>query len=140
MKKIAFLLFASLILFSSVKTIKAQSQPVLYFCVDYGDSGEVGISDRFTTGAVTVMVKSSEPLGFSLATIHIEKLDSTCSGYEYYGDYDYKINPEQNYVYFTQTDVNDLSFYYPGIYRVFLLNGENTIASSLVEIIDEDAE
>jgi len=39
-------------------TVFAQNEPVLYFCEKYGRNGEVGVSDRFTTGYLTVMVKS----------------------------------------------------------------------------------
>jgi len=38
----------------------AQSSPIMYFCERYdADRGEIGISDRFTKGYLTVM---SEPI------------------------------------------------------------------------------
>ncbi|WP_337867038.1 hypothetical protein [Ignavibacterium sp.] len=44
----------------------AQSQPVLYFCERYDSrKGEVGVSDRFTTGSLTVMVKSDYALNLT---------------------------------------------------------------------------
>jgi hypothetical protein len=57
------LFFAFVLLFSffAMHSIAfAQEEPVMYFCEKYGRNGEVGVSDRFTTGYLTVMVNNIE--------------------------------------------------------------------------------
>ena len=49
--------------FAMQSNTSAQAEPVLYFCEKYDDyDGEIGVSDRFTTGYITVMVKSDNAL------------------------------------------------------------------------------
>jgi hypothetical protein len=56
----------------------AQSQPVLYFCERYdSDDGEIGVSDRFTTGYLTVMVKSSTALGLKSCHIQFDRYNQS---------------------------------------------------------------
>jgi hypothetical protein len=58
MKKSLAFFFVLFALFLGVnQNIIAQNEPVLYFCEKYGNDGEIGVSDRFTTGYLTVMVK-----------------------------------------------------------------------------------
>ena len=52
-----FFVFVLLVLFAAKSESYAQQYPILYFCEYYGDNGEVGVSDRFTTGYLTVMAK-----------------------------------------------------------------------------------
>lgn len=59
------LFFAVVLLFSffaMYSTVFAQNEPVMYFCEKYGRNGEEGVSDRFTTGYLTVVVKSDYAL------------------------------------------------------------------------------
>lgn len=110
----------------------AQSGPVMYFCEKY-DGGEVGISDRFTTGYLTVMVKSDYALGLSNVTIQFDKFNSSTGKFEYYKDFPYDVSPDMKYIYFSGKDLN---FDKPGVYRVFLLDSSRkTVASALIEII-----
>ncbi|MCK7525975.1 MAG: hypothetical protein MZV64_54380 [Ignavibacteriales bacterium] len=73
MKK-SFALFA--VLFALVlginQNIFAQNEPVLYFCEKYGNNGEVGVSDRFTTGYLTVMVKCDYALDLEDCSIQFD--------------------------------------------------------------------
>ena len=138
MKKMSFLFaFVMFISFFMMNTnIFAQSEPVMYFCEKYGRNGEVGVSDRFTTGYLTIMVKSSHALNLRDVSIQFDKYNERRGKFEYYKKFDYTIEPDMKYVYFARNDESDLEFEEPGFYRVFLLdNRDRTVASALIEII-----
>ena len=104
----------------------------MYFCEKY-DGGEVGISDRFSTGYLTVMVKCEYALGLTDVTIQFDKFNCNTGKFDYYKDFPYTVTADMKYIYFAS---KDLSFDKPGIYRVFLLDGaRKTVASALIEIV-----
>jgi hypothetical protein len=140
MKNIRFLfpILFLLILTGTQTKCYAQSEPVLYFCEKYGDDGEVGVSDRFTIGYLTVMVKSSTSLGLTNCHIQLDRYSQSSGNFEFYKKFDYKIDPDQKYVFFAKNEDSDMSFEKPGIYRVFLLDKKDkTVASALVQIIEK---
>lgn len=120
-----------------LKVSLAQSGPVMFFCERYDSKyGEVGISDRFTTGYLTVMVKADEPLGLNNCAIQFDKYNSYSGDFEYYKKFNFVVRPSMKYVYFSKNENADMKFSTPGIYRVFLLDSrDNTVASALIEII-----
>lgn len=130
-----FLLF----LFVGLRTQAfAQESPVMYFCEKYGKNGEVGISDRFTTGYLTVVVKSDYAMKLKDVSIQFDKYDFKRDKFEYYKKFNYTLKPDMKYVYFSKNDESDMSFDEPGFYRVFLLDEDDeTVASAIVEIIDK---
>ena len=133
------LFFAFILLFSFVamhSTVFAQEEPVMYFCEKYGRNGEEGVSDRFTTGYLTVMVKSNYPLRLEDVAIQLDKYNFRTGEFEYYKKFYYTIDLDMNYVYFEKNSESDMDFEDPGFYRVFLLdNRDKTVASALIEII-----
>ncbi len=132
---VLFVLFLALTA-SSIYTASAQSDPVLYFCEKYGDDGEVGVSDRFTTGYLTVMVKCDYELGLTDAKIQFDQYNFKTRKFEYYKKFDYSVEPDMKYIFFSKNDESDMKFSEPGLYRVFLLNDDDeTVASALIEII-----
>lgn len=138
MKK-SFLLFA--VLFSLTlglsENLFAQNEPVLYFCEKYGKNGEVGVSDRFTTGYLTVMVKCDYALDLEDVSIQFDKYNARSKKFEYYKKFHYVVDPDMSYIYFAKNDESDMKFEEPGFYRVFLLDdNDKTVASALIEIID----
>ncbi|MFZ1518484.1 MAG: hypothetical protein WAU11_06905 [Ignavibacteriaceae bacterium] len=138
MKK-SLVLFAVLfaLVFGVSNTVYAQNEPVLYFCEKYGNNGEVGVSDRFTTGYLTVMVKCDYALDLEDVAIQFDKYNTRSKTFEYYKKFDYVIEPDMKYVYFEKNDESDMKFEDPGFYRVFLLDDRGkTVASALIEIID----
>lgn len=138
MKNLKFYLPLIAILFlTAFKTNSyAQQYPVLYFCEKYGTDGETGVSDRFTVGYLTVMVKADGPLGLRDCSIQMDKYNPSTGKFTYYKKFPYKVEPDMSYVYFAKNDESDMSFDDPGIYRVFLLDqNDRTVASGLVEII-----
>jgi len=117
-------------------TVFAQNEPVLYFCEKYGRNGEVGVSDRFTTGYLTVMVKSDYALGLEDVSIQFDKYNYRRDEFEFYKKFDYVITEDMSYVFFEKNDESDMKFEDPGFYRVFLLDDrDRTVASALIEII-----
>ncbi len=138
MKKLYFVfaIFALFAMFGLTSNVHAQNGPVLYFCEKYGTDGEEGISDRFSTGYLTVMVKCDYALGLSNVSIQFDKLNMNTGIFEYYKKFEYKVEPSMKYIYFAKNKTADMSFDTPGIYRVFLLddNGK-TVTSGLIEVI-----
>ena len=139
MKKSFLLLFVVTLLFSSgfISAVFAQNEPVLYFCEKYDSKkGEVGVSDRFTTGYLTVMVKSDDALGLEDVHIQFDKFNERSKKFEFYKKFDYTIESDMSYVFFAKNSDSDLKFEEPGFYRVFLLDdNDKTVASALIEII-----
>jgi hypothetical protein len=134
--KLLFALLAFTLIAGFSTKIYAQNGPVLYFCESYGSNGEVGISDRYHTGYLTVMVKCDYELGLRDVSIQYDKYNSRTGTFEYYKKFNYTIKPSMKYIYFERNSSSDLSFDDPGIYRVFLLDDKNkTVASALIEII-----
>lgn len=134
MNKIKVLLgtFALVLLIGFSAKANAQSGPVMYFCERY-DGGEVGISDRFTKGSLTVMVKADYALGLKNVTIQFDKLNQSTGKFEFSKDFPYTVSADMKYIYFAG---DDFRFTSAGIYRVFLLDGSRkTVASALIEII-----
>ena len=130
--KVLFGILALVMLIGFTGKVHAQSGPVMYFCEKY-DGGEVGISDRFTTGYLTVMVKCEYALNLKNVTIQFDKLNQSTGKFEYNKDFPYTVSPDMKYIFFAS---DDLTFKTPGIYRVFLLDANRkTVTSALIEII-----
>ncbi len=129
-------LFTVIFLFAFKANSYAQQYPVLYFCEKYGDNGEEGVSDRFTKGYLTVMVKADGPLGLVDCSIQMDKYNCSTGQFTFYKKFPYTIERDMKYVYFAKNEESDMSFDDVGIYRVFLLDqNDRTVASGLVEII-----
>jgi hypothetical protein len=128
-----------LFLFIGLKAeVFAQEDPVMYFCEKYGKNGEVGISDRFTTGYLTVVVKSGSKMNLESVHIQLDKYNFKKDKFEYYKKFDYTLEKDMKYVYFSKNDDSDMNFEEAGFYRVFLLNEDDeTVASAIVEIIEK---
>lgn len=138
MKRFAlFILFVFAFMFVANTISFAQSQPVLYFCEKYDSrKGEVGVSDRFTTGFLTVMVKCDYPLNLTDCAIQYDKYNERTGKFAYYKKFYFTIEPDMKYVFFSKNAESDMRFDDPGFYRVFLLDEDDgTVASSLIEIV-----
>lgn len=135
MKNLVFLFIGMFLFFSNLSF--SQSEPVLYFCEKYDSrKGEVNISDRFTRGAITVVVKNDYALDLEDVAIQYDKYNPNTGKFEFYKKFYFTIEPDMKYVYFSKNDESDMKFEDPGFYRVFLLDDDDkTVTSSLVEII-----
>ena len=140
MKKINYMLLFTLFLvfFATNSATFAQAEPVLYFCEKYDSyDGEIGVSDRFTKGYVTVMVKADDPLQLRDVAIQYDKYNFRTGKFDYYKKFYFTIDRDMNYVFFSRNDESDMEFNDPGFYRVFLLDEDDrTVASAIIEIID----
>lgn len=138
MRKISFIVLAIFAVMLAASTISyAQSQPVLYFCEKYDSrKGEIGVSDRFTTGFLTVMVKCDYALNLEDCAIQYDKYNERTGKFDYYKKFYFTIEPDMKYVFFSKNSESDMRFDDPGFYRVFLLDDrDRTVASALIEII-----
>ena len=108
----------------------------MYFCEKYGKNGEVGISDRFTTEYLTVVVKSDYAMKLKSVHVQLDMYNFKKDKFEYYKKFDYTLEPDMKYVYFSKNDDSDMNFEEAGFYRVFLLDDDETVASAIVEIIN----
>jgi hypothetical protein len=134
------LFFAVILLltfFALESTAFAQNEPVLYFCEKYGRNGEIGVSDRFTTGYLTVVVKADYALGLDEVAIQFDQYNYRTGEFEYFEKFNYSVDPDMKYIFFEKNEESDMNFREPGIYRVFLLDErDRTVASALIEIIE----
>lgn len=140
MKKInvLFLLTMFFSVFMTNSNVFAQSEPVMYFCERYDDyDGEIGVSDRFTKGHITVMVKADNALRLEDVAIQYDLYNYRTGKFEYYKKFYFTIDKDMKYVFFARNDESDMEFEEAGFYRVFLLDEDDkTVASALIEIID----
>ena len=140
MKKPNYLLLFTMVLsfFAMYSNAFAQSEPVMYFCERYDDyDGEIGVSDRFTKGYITVMVKSDSELRLRDVAIQYDKYNERNGKFEYYKKFNFTIERVMKFVYFERNDDSDMEFEETGFYRVFLLDEDDkTVTSALIEIID----
>ena len=108
MKRSFLLFFAFAAFFTSgfLTTTFAQNEPVLYFCERYdSDDGEIGVADRFTTGYLTVMVKSDNKLNLEDVHIQFDKFNSKNKKFEFYKKFDYVIERDMSYVFFAKNSI-----------------------------------
>jgi hypothetical protein len=89
----------------------------LYFCEDYIDGEEIGVSERFTPGWLTVMVKTDEPLGVGKVELRIVRIRK--DGTEKIMDtVPFDVQADWDYTYFQ--DKKRIAFKSPGDYKVTL--------------------
>ncbi|MEO8210164.1 MAG: toll/interleukin-1 receptor domain-containing protein [bacterium] len=117
-------------------TKNSMKSPLLYFCESYGNKGEIGVSDRFTPGSLTVMVKADSPLGLKNCSILLDKYDRVNKNFNFFKKFNFSVNPDWKDMWFTKNENSDMDFSEPGIYRVYLLDENDLfVASNIVEII-----
>lgn len=135
--KIYYLMLVLYISFFSIQEqITAQTEPIMYFCEKLGRTGEIGVSDRFTAGYFTVIVKCDFALELVDVSLQIDKYNDRNRKFEYYMNFDYTVEPDLKLLHFSQNEQNDLKIEEPGFYRVSLVdNRDRTVASALIEII-----
>jgi hypothetical protein len=105
----------------------------LYFCEDYVDGEEIGVSDRFTPGWLTIMVKTDEPFGVGKVEVRIVKIRK--DGTEKIIDtVPFDVQADWDYTYFQ--DKKRISFKTPGDYKVTLQKVDGTpIVSGEVTVV-----
>jgi hypothetical protein len=117
-------LFALVVSCSLIKNL-TKSGDRLYFCEKY-TSKEIGEGTKFPSGAVTVMVKLTKPIGVSSVDINVTDLESG----KPVDTFPFTVQSDWDYIHF-----DDVEFKEPGKYKVSCLKKDGTvIATSEVEI------
>ena len=105
----------------------------LYFCEDYVDGEEIGVSERFTPGWLTVMVKTDEPLGVGKVELRIVRIRKNGSE-KIIDTVPFDVQADWDYTYFQ--DKKRISFKTPGDYKVTLQKVDGTpIVSGEVTVV-----
>lgn len=113
----------------------------LYFCEEYDPvEGEIGNSDRFSTGWLTVMLdlrKSGKKIGVKDVEIRISKIKDASGkkiSEKIIKTVKFTVEPDFEYIYFT--DKKNLKFDTPGTYKVTLMDKKgNLLAKGEVDIV-----
>ncbi len=139
-KMISFILF---LLFIFKTNVEAQPvSPQLYFCENYEDGIEIGVSSSFTTGKITVMLDlrpENRIIGVNKVFIKITKVADKDG---YYPDeilidrIPFEVGPDWDYMYFENSE--RIKFQEPGVFRVYCVDeGNNNIANAFLKVISK---
>jgi hypothetical protein len=104
----------------------------LYFCEEYRNGKEIGVSDVFTIpsggGYLTVMIKLDDPIGVGKVDLRISK--KTGGSEKIVETIPFDVQPDWDYIHF-----DEITFHSAGKHRVTLLKPDGTpIASGDVNI------
>lgn len=113
---------------------------LLYFCEDYVNGKEIGKSDVFTPGYLTVMVNLrpvKKTLGTGKVELRLTKIkdeDGKSISDEIIETIPFNVEPDWDYTYFQ--DQKKLGFKEPGTYKVTLMKTDGSpICSGQVKVI-----
>lgn len=125
-----------------VKKETKSSEGKLYFCEQYKNGEEIGVSKRFTTGWLTVMVDlrpAGKTLGTGKVELRLSKIkdeDGRDISEKIIKTVPFSVQSDWEYTYFEDHD--NLKFKTPGTYKVVCQKVDGTpIVSGEVEIISK---
>lgn len=127
---LTILFFISVFLNLNAQPINSQ----LYFCEKYSDGIEIGVSNTFTTGWITVMLDlrpANKIIGVNKVYVKITKVADKDGYYpdeEFIDKIPFDVGPDWDYIYFE--DLERIKFVEPGVYRVYCLNDNGEIIGS----------
>ena len=99
----------------------------LYFCEDYKNGKEIGVSDRFTTGWLTVMVRTAKPIGVGKVELRLAKVkdeDGNKISEKIIDTVPFEVQADWDYTFFQ--DTKRLTFKTPGTYKVTMQKVDGT--------------
>jgi hypothetical protein len=104
----------------------------LYFCEEYRNGKEIGVSDVFTIpsggGYLTVMIKLKDPIGVGKVDLRISK--KTGGSEKIVETIPFDVQPDWDYIHF-----DEITFRSAGMHRVTLLKPDGTpIATGDIQI------
>jgi hypothetical protein len=117
---------------------ESSSNKELYFCEDYKNGKEIGVSNRFSTGWLTVMVETGKenPFGVGKVELRLAKIkdaDGNPISEKIIDTIPFDVQADWHYTYFQ--DPKRLKFSSPGTYRVTMQKIDGTpICSGEVEV------
>ena len=123
-------LFAIVLMLGCGKITSIFQGDRLYFCERYDSvKGEIGESDKFTTGSLTVMVKLKNPIGVTDVDINVTDTKKN----EVVNTHPFTVTSDMTYIFFDK-----VTFDTPGKYKVSLLKKDGTIiVSGNIEIVEK---
>ena len=129
LKKFNFVFIAIVMFVALAGTLKAQS---LYFCEEYKEGQEVGLSDVFiiskSGGYLTVMFKSDEPIGVKEVDLKVYKVTDGVE--KIMETHPFDVEPDWDYIHF-----DEITFKTAGKYKVTLVTKAGySIVSGYVKI------
>lgn len=138
--KIIFIIFLAIFICKSYNSYAQESR--LYFCEEYKNGEEIGVSDTFTPGWLTVMVDfrpANETIDTKEVEIRILKIKDA-SGRKipekFIDTVPFDVQPDWDYIFFE--DQENLVFQTPGTYKVILQKTDGTpILEGFVKIVPE---
>jgi hypothetical protein len=121
---------------------KKEGRGKLYFCEQYKNGEEIGVSERFTPGWLTVMV-DLRPAGTTLGTgkvdLRLTKIKDAAGNdisEKIIKTIPFDVQADWDYTYFTDKD--NLKFSSPGTYKVTCMKKDGTpIVSGEVEVVSK---
>ncbi|MBN1633768.1 MAG: hypothetical protein JW917_06360 [Ignavibacteria bacterium] len=126
----------------SSREMSSDDEDLLYFCEDYVNGKEIGKSEVFTPGWLTVMVNLrpvKKNLGTGKVDLRLTKIkdeDGKNISDEIIETIPFNVEPDWDYTYFQ--DKKKLSFREPGTYRATLMKTDGTpICSGQVKVISK---
>lgn len=132
---LVFILFLTAILF-----ISCEKKSSLYFCEDYVDGKEIGVSSRFTPGYLTVMVDlrpENKKVGAEEVELILTQIKDENGNEIAEKEIDripFTVKADWDYLYFQ--DKERLKFKLPSTYRVTLADKDGRkIASGEIEVV-----
>ncbi|MCE1166282.1 MAG: hypothetical protein LWX07_12865 [Bacteroidetes bacterium] len=121
---------------------KSEGKAKLYFCEQYKNGEEIGVSKRFTPGWLTVMVDlrpAGTTLGVGKVELRLTKIKDASGNSiseKIIKNIPFDVQADWDYTYFT--DKTNLKFTSPGTYRVTCQKKDGTpIVSGEVEVVSE---
>lgn len=125
-------LVSGIIFVSNSDTLNNTENPLLFFCESYSDK-PVNTSDRFTTGSLSIVFESKNPLNLNKVFITIEKLQFSGMFFDQIYEKDFKIDPNWNIIHF-----DEIPFEQTGFFKVSILNKNyEIITSNILEIVEK---
>ena len=135
------IMLSSMIVFSCGKKVPT-SNKALYFVEEYKDGKEIGKSDKFTPGWLTVMIDlrdDKKTLGTGKIELKLSQIKDASGkeiGEKILNIVPFDVQADWNYTFFT--DKENLKFEEPGTYRVVCQKTDGTsISSGIVEIVPD---
>ena len=125
--KIKYIPVIYLLVISANIFCQAAKPDTIYFCREYKNGDEVGLSNTFGIApggdSITVMVKTNGPIKQSHVKVIVERYES--GNYILAGTHKFDIDPSWDYIFFA-----GINFWKEGYYKVNLLKEDGSVIIS----------
>jgi hypothetical protein len=121
-------------MFLIASAVYSQGRDTLYFCRQYSNGEEIGLSDIFAIppggDSITIMVKTKGPVNEKHVSIVVDKSQS--GAFTRIGTHKFDIEPGWDYIFF-----DGINFWSEGLYTVSLLreNGDPIAVGNVTMVL-----